>query len=282
MKDGHQLAMSALVGYQNAAGVAVVTLDQPPVNALSLELRKQLLAALDRADRDGDARAVVLRGAGRGFSAGADLREFGTPALTAQPSLIWHVHPAIEAMRKPVVAALHGMAIGGGLETALACHARVAAENTLIGLPEVTLGVIPLVGTQRLPRLLPLDRAMDLMLSGSMRVAGEFAGTPLFDEITRPAELEQRAVRLALAAAEKGPPFPCTSRLSMSHPRTQEVLDEIAQRLQAQGGGTHAQRELLRAVALAATAPDFGAGLERANSICQALLASAGRAKRRG
>lgn len=144
--------------------VLVTTVQNPPVNALSAEVRRGLLAAVDQAESDPEVRALVLVGAGRGFIAGADIREFGKPPL---PPALPEVCNRIEACGKPVIAAIHGAALGGGLEVAMAAHYRVALADAKLGLPEVQLGLIPgSGGTQRAPRLMGVQPAIELMLSG--------------------------------------------------------------------------------------------------------------------
>src|SRR5947209_2885910 len=144
-------SINATVDLRRDGDVAVVTADNPPVNALKHEVRAGLTEALAQARDDAEVKAVVIACAGRTFFAGADITEFGKPPQA--PSL-HDVIAAIEAMPKPVVAALHGTALGGGFELALACHFRVAASGARVGLPEVKLGLLPGAGgTQRLPRL---------------------------------------------------------------------------------------------------------------------------------
>src|SRR5688572_19946975 len=130
--------------------VAVVTIDHPPVNCLSHAVRRSLWKALVSADTDDNVHAIVLAGEGRGFCAGGDLREMGTAAQQAWPAIGRDLLPRIEACGKPVIAATHGFAIGGGLELALACHYRVARRDTRVGLPEMKHGVIPPTGSQRM------------------------------------------------------------------------------------------------------------------------------------
>src|SRR5215470_9826422 len=125
--------------YETRDGVAIVTLDNPPVNGLNLATRRAVVDGIDRADQDPAVRALVITGAGRAFCAGADIREFNTPQATRAPTLR-SVLEAIEGSGKPVVAAIHSMALGGGLELALAAHYRVAAPGAQLGLPEVKLG----------------------------------------------------------------------------------------------------------------------------------------------
>lgn len=145
-------------------GVLEIVMANPPVNALGAKLRKQLYAAVSDAQQNSAVKAIVVRGSGKFFSAGADISEFGKPPV--EPTLT-QVIDAIEASDKPVVAAIHGMALGGGLEVALACHYRMVTPEARLGLPEVKLGIIPGVGgTQRLPRLVGVERALTMIVSG--------------------------------------------------------------------------------------------------------------------
>ena len=163
-------------------GVLVLTLNQPPVNALGNTLRKALVQAIETAQADPQVRAIVLHGAGRGFSAGADITEFGQPRAFPW---VGDVCTIIENCDKPVIAALHGMALGGGLELALGAHYRIAARGTKLGLPEVQIGLIPGGGgTQRLPRLIGAAAALDLMLSGRHASVDEAKRIGLIDRIT--------------------------------------------------------------------------------------------------
>jgi len=149
-------------------GVRVVTLNNPPVNAISSAMRRQLRDAMLEIDADDSVKGVVLTGAGRAFIAGADIREFGKPNPPGAPSLMAGVH-AVEDCNKTVVAAVNGAAAGGGLEVALGCHYRVAGPKARLGLPEVNLGTIPgATGTQRLPRLTGLKPALDMIVSGDL------------------------------------------------------------------------------------------------------------------
>jgi 3-hydroxyacyl-CoA dehydrogenase len=170
--------------YQINRGVATITLDHSPVNALALPLRRQLGDALLAALDDREVLAIVLTGKGRGFSAGGDITEFDSPAVLQEPTL-FTLFSRIEASAKPVVAALHGMAVGGGLELAMACHARIAQTSTKVGLPEVHLGLVPGAGgTQRLPRLVGLERAFNMIVLGQTVPAQTLRDSGLFDGVT--------------------------------------------------------------------------------------------------
>jgi 3-hydroxyacyl-CoA dehydrogenase len=195
--------MSELVSMRTDGGVAVITIDNPPVNAMKHEVRIGLLDLALRATGDPDISAVVIACAGRTFVAGADITEFGKPPR--QPTAI-AVIEAIEACPKPIIAALHGTPLGGGLELALGCHFRVAAPGTRLGLPEIKLGIIPGAGgTQRLPRLMGMDKAMAMILSGDPIPAREALDAGLVDEIVED-DLVAGAVAFARrVVAEKRP-----------------------------------------------------------------------------
>lgn len=161
--------------------VLLVTIDHAPVNALSADVRRGLLAAIEAADADKAVEAVLIVGAGRNFIAGADIREFGKPPV---PPSLPDVCNRIEACTKPVVAAIHGAALGGGLEVALGAHYRLAVEGAKLGLPEVQLGLLPGAGgTQRTPRLIGAQAALDLILSGRHASAKEALALGLIDRL---------------------------------------------------------------------------------------------------
>ncbi|NUY33400.1 3-hydroxyacyl-CoA dehydrogenase [Paraburkholderia sp. JPY303] len=161
--------------------VLLVTIDHAPVNALSADVRRGLLAAIEAADADRAVEAVLIVGAGRNFIAGADIREFGKPPV---PPSLPDVCNRIEACAKPVIAALHGAALGGGLEVALAAHYRIAVDGAKLGLPEVQLGLLPGAGgTQRTPRLIGAPAALDLILSGRHASAKEALALGLIDRL---------------------------------------------------------------------------------------------------
>lgn len=156
--------MTEPVTYERDGDIAFITVDNPPVNALGQAVRAGLMAAFDRFADDADALIAVLTGAGRLFLGGADISEFGKPP---QDPFLPDVINRIESCAKPVVAAIHGAALGGGLEVALGCHYRTALPGTKLGQPEVTLGVLPGAGgTQRLPRLIGVDAALDVITNG--------------------------------------------------------------------------------------------------------------------
>ena len=176
-------AFSDSVSGKTEDGVLVVTIDNPPVNAASADMRAGLFAAIQHAGRSDDISAVVITGAGRTFVGGADIREFGAPM--AEPTLP-QVIDLIEASEKPVVAAINGAALGGGCEIALACHHRIASATAKLGLPEVKLGIVPGAGgTQRLPRLTGIAAAVELIASGRVISAGEALSLGIVDGVVR-------------------------------------------------------------------------------------------------
>ena len=157
--------------YEVVDGIAVITIDNPPVNAMSTAVRKSCWDALDKLAADSSVRAAVLICAGRTFVAGADITEFDKPIEDPWlPDLV----EKLEASEKLIVAAIHGTALGGGLETAMGCHYRCALPTARVGLPEVNLGLLPgATGTQRLPRLAGAGKALDMMASGRPISAAE-------------------------------------------------------------------------------------------------------------
>jgi len=198
-----------MVRLERQGAVAILVIDAPPVNALGAAVRLGLMAGLVEAGGNPDIYAVVIRGDGRMFSAGADITEFGKPS---KAPILPEVIAAAESMAKPVVAALHGSALGGGLELALGAHGRVALAGASLGLPEVTLGLLPGAGgTQRLPRLIGADAALRMMLTGRPVTAAEALALGLVDCVVE-ADLTGAAVELALDLARQGSSVPTRSR----------------------------------------------------------------------
>jgi enoyl-CoA hydratase len=203
--------MAEFVSVERDGAVAVVTLDNPPVNALSAGLLAELESEVETLDGDDGVHAIVLRGAGdRAFVAGADIKEFPELRESAgsdgSPRGIQRVGAQLEAARTPVIAAIHGFCLGGGLELAIACDIRVAAEDAQLGQPEIKLGLIPGGGgTQRLPRLVGHGRALLLNLTGepiSGRQAYEWG---LVERCVPRAELMDATLEIARAIAERSP-----------------------------------------------------------------------------
>ena len=191
--------------YQVDDSVAVITLDNPPVNGLGYETRAAVAGGIDRALGDADVRAIVIAGAGRMFSGGADIREFNTPKATTEPTLHTLIR-IVEASDKPVIAAIGGGCMGGGLELALGCHFRVAAPDAPLALPEVKLGILPGAGgTQRLPRAIGVEAALNMIASGASVAASHFKNTALIDEVIEGDLRPPALARLRTVAAENQP-----------------------------------------------------------------------------
>ena len=198
------MQMSRSVTYTRDGDVGIVTLDNPPVNALSQHVRQGLLDSFTAASGD-DTRATVLICAGRTFIAGADITEFGKPL---QPPSFLGAMEIIENLQKPVVAAIHGTALGGGLETALCCHYRVAVPSARVGLPEVALGLLPGGGgTQRLPRLIGPEAALRIITSGVPVSAGEAHTAGVIDELVEEGALRESALAFARTLVAEGAPL---------------------------------------------------------------------------
>ncbi|MGP3792598.1 enoyl-CoA hydratase/isomerase family protein [Pseudomonas sp. B392_1p] len=266
-----------LVRRERRGAVAVLTLEGPPVNAFSLAMRRELHDALQWAREDSEVGALVLTGSGRGFSAGGDIREFGTDAAAASPGLSSDVHVAIERMGKPVIAAVHGFALGGGLETVLACHYRIAESDASLALPEVNLATLPLSATQRLPRLLGVLPALYFMVEGRRHPAAEFRNTMLFDQVVEPGQGLATACALAAdLAAVPLAPDELEQRLVRHLPvpgadPEKELLDAGLWLLLRQPDCV--AQALLKALEAAVRSEHFDAGLDCARRLYDQLMA---------
>jgi 3-hydroxyacyl-CoA dehydrogenase len=270
--------MDQLVALDRQDGVAVVTINNPPVNALSAGVPEGIAAALDEAERDPSVRAIVIIGGGRTFIAGADIKELELAASGrgAGPPKMHPLFQRIEDYPKPVVMAIHGTALGGGLEIAMAGHYRVSVPEAQVGQPEVNLGIIPgAEGTQRLPRLVGVAAALDLCVSGKAIKAQEALRLGLVDRIVE-GELRSGAVAFAVEKAGQGTP----------HPKTREMNGKLgdaasnaplfaAGREQARRTRRNMQAPLAAVDAIeAATALLFNEGCDKERKIFAACLAS--------
>jgi 3-hydroxyacyl-CoA dehydrogenase len=253
-------------------GVAVLRLDNPPVNSFGLELRRELLAGLSRAEADASVGAIVIIGSGKGFSGGADIREFGTTRTLTQPNLPALLR-AIEDCAKPVVAAIDGICMGGGFELALACHYRVAVPGARLAFPEVKLGLLPGAGgTQRLPRLVGVEAALNMIVSGNTVAAEVLKDTRLFD-LLAPAELPVAAVQFAksLIAERRGPQK--VRDIPIDMPDAEAYLQFARNTVKAAAGPYPAPLACVEGVAAAVKGP-FEAGLRRERELFAGLMAS--------
>src|SRR5690606_9757918 len=210
--------------YKVHGDVAVITMSNPPVNGLGLSTRVGITDGLSKALADAAVKAIVLTGAGKAFSGGADIKEFGSPKALQDPNLL-SVILALEASTKPVVAAVHSICMGGGLELALGCHYRVAAPGTSVALPEVKLGLIPGAGgTQRLPRVLGVEAALNMIVSGEpvkSELLARLPGQKLFDKLASSREtLTDEAIAFAREVAAQhadGSALPLVRHLPCKH-----------------------------------------------------------------
>lgn len=234
--------------------VAVISVENPPVNALSQAVRAGLKSAIDKAAADDSVKAIVLCCVGRTFIAGADIREFGKPPEEPYlPDVVAH----IERSAKPVVAALHGTALGGGLEVAMGCHYRVAARSASVGLPEVNLGLLPGAGgTQQLPRLAGASNALDIMLSGKPVAADDALAMSIVDELADDDALLDAAKRFAAEAIDKGPRR--TSELPVA-PVDVDLFDQRRRDIAAKSRGLISPQKIVDCVE-AATQMNFDEG----------------------
>ena len=205
--------------YDLRDGIAVITLNNPPVNGLGYATRRAIADGVERAHADPAVRAIVLAGAGRAFSGGADIREFGSPKAIAEPNLLSLIK-LLDNASKPVVAAVHGTVMGGGLELALGAHYRVAALGTNVALPEVKIGLVPGAGgTQRLPRVLGVETALNMIVKGDpvkSEVLAALPGQQLFQKIID-GDLLAGAIAFALEVADVRP-LPRVRDLPLKHP----------------------------------------------------------------
>ena len=259
-------SINASVDLQRDGELAVVTVDNPPVNALKHEVRAGLAEALRQARADGAVKAVVISCAGRTFFAGADITEFGKPPQA--PSL-HDVIAAIEAIPKPVIAALHGTALGGGFELALACHFRVAVATARVGLPEVKLGLLPGAGgTQRLPRLVGPEKSLKMIVTGDPIQASEALTDGVIDEIVE-GDLTAGAVAFARRVVAEGRP------LTLVRDREDKLIGEgfadAAEELTRRLRGREAPTACVEAVRNAIVLP-FEEGLKREGELFRKLV----------
>jgi 3-hydroxyacyl-CoA dehydrogenase len=265
------MSMSKL-SFEILDGIAVLTLDNPPVNSLGVELRQALMAGVERANDDPKVAAIVLIGSGAGFSGGADIREFGTPKAAAHPNLRT-VISEVEDSAKPVIAAVGGVCMGGGLELAMACHYRVGVPKAKIALPEVKLGLLPGAGgTQRLPRLLGVEAALNMIVSGATVASEKLEGTPLFDAFGD-GDLRDGALRFARRViAEKMPPKKVRD-LQIDMPNAEAYFQFARNTVKSVAGPYPAPLACIEAVAAAVEKP-FEAGLERERELFTTLMLS--------
>jgi len=246
--------------YQVIDDIAVITLNNPPVNGLGLATRTAAVEGLRRAADDPAVKAIVITGAGKAFSGGADIREFNSPKALTEPTLHTLIR-TVESSDKPTVAAIHTVCMGGGLELALGANYRVALPGAQIALPEVKLGLLPGAGgTQRLPRVLGLETALNMIVTGTPVASEKLAGTPLFDELLAPgADLVAGAVAFARRVASARP-LPKVRERRVDHPDAAGFLAAARARVKVEAGPFPAPVECVETVAASVEKP-FEEGL---------------------
>ena len=252
--------------YEVRGQVAVITLDNPPVNGLGYDTRTGVAAGVEQAVADPAVVALVVTGAGRAFSGGADIKEFGSPKAIAEPNLLSLIR-LLEDCPKPVVAAINGTCMGGGLELALGCHWRVAAAGVDVALPEVKIGLIPGAGgTQRLPRVVGVETALNIIVSGDpvkSEILASLPGQKLFDQIV-PAGQSAVDAAVALAAAKVGEPRVRVRDLPVSHPNPDAYFQFARNTVKAMAKNFPAPARCVDAVEQALKKPfDQGMAYER-------------------
>ncbi len=233
--------------------VAVITLNNPPVNGLGLATRTAAVEGLRKAQADDAVKAIVITGAGKAFSGGADIKEFNSPKALTEPSLHTLIN-VVESSAKPVVAAIHSVCMGGGLELALGCNYRVALPGAQIALPEVKLGLLPGAGgTQRLPRVLGLEKALNMIVSGTPVLSEKLADTALFDEVfAAGADLLESAIAFANKVADVRP-LPKVRDRKVFYPNAEAFLQFSRNTVKAMSGAFPAPLECVETVAASVT-----------------------------
>ncbi len=272
-KDQKQ-GMTEPVQYRCEGDIGIITIDNPPVNALSHTVRAGLRDSIKTAGADSNAKVVIIVGAGRTFIAGADIREFGKPPV---PPMLTEVIEIIEGCDKPVIAALHGTALGGGLEVALGCHYRVALPSAKVGLPEVLLGIIPGAGgTQRTPRLTGVEAALELITSGRHIKAAEALDLGLIDEIIDTDTVLDAGLEAARRAIEQSWPVRRVSELDekLAPARDNpEVFEVFRKTLEKKARGLFSPFKCVDAVQAAVELP-FAQGVKRERELFMECMES--------
>src|SRR5262245_21813911 len=250
--------MNDVAQYAVRDGIAIITMSNPPVNGLGNALRAQLMACLKKAEADPAAKGAVIIGSAKAFSGGADIREFGKPR--EKPDL-FEVNDQQDAMKKPLVAAIGGFALGGGLELALGCHYRVAAPRAQLGLPEVKLGILPgSGGTQRLPRVIPMAEAVRMMTTGNTIPAEKAKELGLVDEIVA-GDLLEGAIRFL---AQHRPIRRVRDMKARIDGNAEAFFAKVREQVAKESRGYPAPLEIVECAAAAATLPfDEGRKVER-------------------
>ncbi|SES89947.1 3-hydroxyacyl-CoA dehydrogenase [Marinobacter segnicrescens] len=270
--------MSDVVTYNREGAIGVITVNYPPVNALGHAVRSGIQNAVQQGQDDADAKALLIMAEGRTFMAGADIREFGKPMQ--EPGLPEVVN-FIEASDKPVVAAIHGTALGGGLEVALGCHYRVAVPSAKVGLPEVKLGLLPGAGgTQRLPRLTGAQKALEMITTGDFVAAKDAQAAGIIDEVAGSEDVKAAGLAFAQKVIDEGKPVRRVSELTdkLEAEKGSDVFDKFREGLKKKARGLLAPFKCTDAVEAAFTSSSFEEGMKRERELFGELMESDQRA----
>jgi 3-hydroxyacyl-CoA dehydrogenase len=269
--------MSEVVTYSREGNIGVITVNYPPVNALSHAVRSGLIAALEQGQEDSEAKVLLLVCEGRTFIAGADIREFGKPMQKpGLPELV----EIYEDSDKPLVAAIHGTALGGGLEMALGCHYRVALNSAKIGLPEVKLGLLPGAGgTQRLPRLIGAQKALEIITSGEFVEAKDALALGILDVVDDGKDVKAAGLAYAQQIADEGKPVRRVRDLKdkIAADKGSDVFDQFRALLQKKARGQFSPFKCVDAIEAAFELP-FAEGMKRERELFTACMDSPQRA----
>jgi 3-hydroxyacyl-CoA dehydrogenase len=267
--------MTDVVTYTKQGHLGLITLNNPPVNALSVSkgVLQRILDAIKEGEHDHEVRAFVITGAGRCFSGGADISEFGKPPVVGMANLPV-LATYMDTVTKPIVAGIHGFALGGGLELALACHFRVALPGTQLGLPEVKLGILPgAAGTQRLPRVVGVERGLQMIVTGDPIAAEQALELGLIDELAK-GDIVQAASAFANKAVREGRAIKKTSagNAQLDQPAT-EFFAAARARIAKEYRGYPAPLTIVDCVEAAVTMP-FTKGVQRERELFEKLRAT--------
>ncbi len=262
--------------YKVHGDVAVITMNNPPVNGLGYSTRVGIADGMAKANADAAVKSIVITGAGKAFSGGADIKEFGSPKAGAEPNLL-SVILVLENSAKPVIAAVHTVCMGGGLELALGCHYRIAAPGCSVALPEVKLGLIPGAGgTQRLPRVLGVEVALNMIVSGEpvkSEMLAMLPGQKLFDKMAKSAEsLAEEALAYARSLVDVRP-LPLVRNLPCKHPQGDAYFQFARNMVKGMSKNFPAPVKCVDAVE-SATKQKFDAGMVTEREIFLALMST--------
>ena len=253
--------------FEVKGNIAVITLNNPPVNGLGLDLRRSIEANIEKANQDKNIEAIVMTGSDRAFSGGADIREFGSPKSYEEPNLL-SVIKVVESSAKPVIAAIGGVCMGGGLELAMGAHYRVASPDAKLALPEIKLGLLPGAGgTQRFPRVVGLEHALNFILKGDPVPAKQFKGTALIDEYIE-SDLVNGAIQFANKVVKEKLPLKRIRDLKVDYPNYQGYLQFARNTVKAVAAPYPSPLKVIESLEASITKPfDIGMKVERDNFI---------------